>query len=158
MIVFSIIINPFWNIVAEKVHARETEQLKMVFRKVRTILFLMLAALLLMILVSPIFFNFWVGESVSIQLSLIISYSFFTIISLVGSFYTLFINGSGNLKIQTITSVISSALYLPVMIFFITRFNFGLEQMVLFSTIWLALLLPVKYYQVAQIVHPKNKF
>ncbi len=158
MIVFSIIINPFWNIVAEKVHAKETEQLKMVFRKVRAILLLMLAVLLLMILISPVFFHYWIGESVTIEMSLIIAYSLFTLISLFGSFYTLFINGSGNLKIQTITSVISSVLYLPVMIFFIKRFDLGLEQMVVFSTIWLGLLLPIKYYQVAQIVYRKNNF
>lgn len=156
VIFFGIILTPFWNIVAENVHGNNGEKLKMVFQQVRKMLLLMLLMLLGMMLISKIFFQLWVGDAVDVNLNLILAYSFFTLVSLLGSYYTLFINGSGDIKLQTIVSFINSVLYLPIMIAFIKYSKTSLEGMVIFSTIWLGLTLPIKYYQVVRIVRLKT--
>jgi O-antigen/teichoic acid export membrane protein len=112
--------------------------------------------LLGMMLISKIFFQLWVGDAVNVTIQLIIAYGLFTLINILSSFYSLFINGSGDLKLQTIISVVSSFLYLPIMIAFIKFSKTSLEGMVIFSTIWLGLTLPIKYYQVVKIVRLKT--
>lgn len=67
-----------------------------------------------MLLISPFFYKFWIGETVSMPMKISISMLFLVISQSFGNIYMLMINGIGKIRIQLITYIIFAIFSWPL--------------------------------------------
>jgi Na+-driven multidrug efflux pump len=57
-------------------------------------------------------------------------------VSLFTAVYTIVLNGTGKVKMQSIVSIITAVLHIPVVLFFIRYLHLGLNSLVYASLLW----------------------
>ena len=67
-----------------------------------------------MLVVSPFIYKIWVGDKVSISITLSMFILLYNIVMMFASLFVNIINGSGQLKVQTIASLLSPFVFLAV--------------------------------------------
>lgn len=76
-----------------------------------------------------LFFNLWVGGKVMPGTLLMIMFGVFGVFQMLGSVYTLFLNGIGKIRLQFYTLLVSAILFVPL-VFLFHRLNLGLSSLV----------------------------
>ncbi|MDE7374196.1 MAG: MATE family efflux transporter [Odoribacter sp.] len=96
--VFAIIINPLWSAITDAYAKQDFHWIKINISKMIRLWSISSVILLLMVLVSPIVYKIWVGESVTIPLSLSLSVAIFNIVFLWTNIFSAYCNGVGHLR------------------------------------------------------------
>lgn len=113
--VMTIILTPFWTAFTDAYHKADFSWMRKTKKALEIIWLLEIAAVVLMVLVSPWFYSMWVGDSVSIELMLSIGMAFFILVQSIGAVYMNLINGIGTIRIQLIVYVVFAVIALPLM-------------------------------------------
>ena len=119
IIIYTIIISPLWNAYTDASVKNDYAWIRKIFKKS---IYLWTASLLLgllMLLISGWFFKKWVGNSVDIPLGVSISILIYVCMFNFNNCVTYLINGLNKIKIQIITSILGTIIYLIAVCFFI---------------------------------------
>ena len=119
IIIYTIIISPLWNAYTDASVKNDYAWIRKIFKKS---IYLWAASLLLgllMLLISGRFFKKWVGNSVDIPLGVSISILIYVCMFNFNNCVTYLINGLNKIKIQIITSILGTIIYLIAVCFFI---------------------------------------
>ena len=119
IIIYTIIISPLWNAYTDASVKNDYAWIRKIFKKS---IYLWAASLLLgllMLLISGWFFKKWVGNSVDIPLGVSISILIYVCMFNFNNCVTYLINGLNKIKIQIITSILGTIIYLIAVCFFI---------------------------------------
>ena len=119
IIIYTIIISPLWNAYTDASVKNDYTWIRKIFKKS---IYLWAASLLLgllMLLISGWFFKKWVGNSVDIPLGVSISILIYVCMFNFNNCVTYLINGLNKIKIQIITSILGTIIYLIAVCFFI---------------------------------------
>ena len=154
IMLFTIIINPFWAAFTE---AWVIEDVLWVKRAINKLLFVWGGMVLLsvfMFFISDQFFDLWIGTELmqSIEISLTLKLSliiYFTLLTF-GGVFNMFINGVGKIRLQGITLLFGALLFIPLVILFINVFNWGIESVVIamiLTNIYHPIIAPLQYYK-----------
>ena len=103
-----------------------------------------------LILGYKLFFNFWVNGEVMPSWNLIIFLGILGIAETYTSTYTLFLNGIGVIKLQFYTLLVSTLLFIPLVLFF-NDAGFGLTSLVYPSILFAFLncvIFRIQYYKI----------
>lgn len=112
--VLSLILAPIWSATTDAYVRKDMEWIKRSIKKVKAINVLATLALGMMLLLSPIVYKIWVGDSVSIPFTLSCLMAVYIDLLIWSLCYSSFLNGMGALKIQTINSMLMAILFLPI--------------------------------------------
>lgn len=156
IILQSMILVPFWALFTEAFARRDTAIMEGNMRKLLNLATLLGAGSLVMALLSGIAYKLWIGDLVKIPLSLTLVTCLYTILLLYSSVYTIFINGTGRVRLQMITALFSSTLHIPFAILLIKNFHIGVEGVLMVSCCWLAMTLPLRHIQYRKLVFLKE--
>lgn len=122
-ITYGIIIAPLWSAYTDAY----TKQDYVWMNRVYKIMFRLMLSLLILVLVLslfyPLFFNIWLGNKVTIHLSMVIVVAIYMATMIWNGLHASIINGIGKIKIQFFTSVICSILTIPMALFLGNRFG-----------------------------------
>jgi O-antigen/teichoic acid export membrane protein len=156
IILQGMILVPFWAIFTEAFARRDVGVLEGNMKKLLNLTALLVAGCLVMAVLSRFAYGIWIGDLVKIPLSLTLVTCLYTILLLYSSVYTIFINGTGRVRLQMITAVFSSTFHIPLAILMIKYFHIGMEGILLVSCFWLVITLPLRHIQYKKLVFFKE--
>ncbi|NHB70194.1 oligosaccharide flippase family protein [Bacteroidales bacterium M08MB] len=147
LMIFSIIITPFWSAVTEAWVKKDVNWIKKIINKLIVIWFLLLLLGLIFFFVSKTIYSIWLGNDIIIP---------YTITGLVGVWifidawkriFNTFLNGIGKIKIQLYLESLAAFINVPLCI--ILGRKIGIEGILIANiivTIATAAVYPIKYY------------
>lgn len=147
---FVIITNTYWSAFTEAYVKKDFEWIKRVMHSLIRIWVIIVLLIVVMLAVSAPFYKIWVGEKVFVPFILSAFTALFVVVYVWYSIFVYFINGTGKIKLQLITSVIVAALNIPLSIFLSRNLGMGAAGVILGSCITYlpgSILGPIQYYK-----------
>lgn len=112
--VFMIIINPLWSAITDAYAKNEYIWIESNIKKMIRLWFISSIILLVMVLISPVAYNIWVGSSVEIPLSLSLSIATFNIVFLWTNIFSAYCNGVGHLRDALWSMGLAAIVFIPI--------------------------------------------
>ena len=152
---FTIITTPFWSAVTDAYTKKDIAWIKNVKSKLVRIYcgFVLLA--IVMIIISPLFFNIWLGDKMEISTYLVILLSVFLLLQMYSNIFLSIINGIGKIKLQFYISILLPFIYVPLAI--VMGKSVGIYGVVISGIIMMliyVIIYPIQYYK---IISNENK-
>ena len=141
---------PLWSSFSKNHLEKNTEWLKMSFKKFNYFYILILIGMLLCAVIAPAIMKIWISDDFSVPPFLIITVAVLTSLRIYTTFYSYFFNGIGNLRSTLLLLMISVVLKIPLAYLFI-KLDFGISSVVLSSAVCLAIWIivqPVEAYKI----------
>lgn len=148
---FAIIANTYWSAYTEAYIKGDISWIRKTTSALIKIWFGITITIVIMLLSSNIFYQFWVGEKVKVPFLLSLFSALFVIISVWVSIYTYFINGTGKIKLQLYTTVFAALISVPMAIFLASNMGLGAAGVVLGSCLAylpIAVISPIQYKKI----------
>jgi O-antigen/teichoic acid export membrane protein len=133
--VFGIVSMPFWSAFTEAFVKKDFEWIRTSIRKMDIIAYALVAACLLMFLLAQPVYAIWVGRSVTVPTSMNLMLCLFVIITLLATPYNTFINGTGKIRLQFYSAIISTVITIPLAILFSKYCHMGPPGIILATLI-----------------------
>ena len=153
IMVFMIILSPFWSAVTEAYSINDYEWIKRIIGKLIRIWLLFTFGAVIMLLVSKPFYKFWVGEEVLVPFSLSAAMAIFVIAQAFNSIFVHFINGVGKLRLQIYTGIFAILFNIPLSILFAKNFQMGSTGVILATLVSTSLSIVLRYIQYQKIIN-----
>lgn len=112
--VWGILITPVWAAVTDALAKNDITWVENIQKKYSKMFLLFLTGGLLMLGASSFAYKIWIGNSVHVSYALSFWVFIYTMVLMFGSTYVYILNGAGELKVQTIASIISPFVFLGV--------------------------------------------
>lgn len=114
--VMIIIITPFWSAFTDAYTKKDFAWMKATVSKMERIWMLAVLAALLMLAISPVFYKFWIKDSVAIPFSLSLAMAVFVLSHSIGDLYMYMINGIGTIRLQLIIYLVFACIAWPCLV------------------------------------------
>lgn len=118
VMIFSIILSPIWSAVTDAHAKSDFIWLKKTLKRLNILSLFFAACIVGMVLISNWVYTLWVGNRVSIPLSLSASLAFYTIMQVSLAPYSNYINGFGKIKLTMSFTFLGIAIYLILIYIF----------------------------------------
>ncbi|WP_129365279.1 lipopolysaccharide biosynthesis protein [Lutibacter sp. HS1-25] len=149
--VASIILMPYWSSISEAFTKGEYDWIKKSMNSLIKITFGLIGLLFVMLIVSPIVYKIWIGDSVIISFTLSIFMALYFAVTIFYGPYTYFINGTGKVTIQLYSLLATAIINIPLSIFLAKNLNLGVTGVILATIICLiphVILSPLQYLKI----------
>lgn len=114
MMVFNIILAPFWSAYTDAYTLKDYNWMKSIYRKLIRMALLCVGCLVLLMLVYPVFFQIWLGDKVEIHFSMILAVGFYVAVMTFIGLYSNILNGTGCIMLQLCSAVVMVVLDIPL--------------------------------------------
>lgn len=129
--VYGIIITPFWSAITEAFVTKDYDWVRKTIKRLELIAYgFILISILMLFFAEPVY-NWWLGSSINIPISMNLVLCFFVIITLLARPYNTFINGTGKVRLQLYSAVISIIITIPLAFIFAKTLHLGPSGVVL---------------------------
>jgi O-antigen/teichoic acid export membrane protein len=125
LMINGIITYTFWTPFTEAYVKHDFEWIRKTLSKLDMISIILIAGVLISTLLADKLVYLWVGNAVSIPLSMKIALALYVIINLSAAPYNMFINGSGKIRLQLYMSIVSIITTIPLSYLFSKTLHFG---------------------------------
>ncbi|NVO02115.1 MAG: oligosaccharide flippase family protein [Bacteroidetes bacterium] len=153
---YLMILTPFLSAFTEAYTKGEFEWIKVTIRRINWIWAAASTITIFMVFFYSLFFKLWVGNAITVPLSLIVALAISSIIGMLNGTYGLFLNGIGKIHIQLYILGFQALLYFPLSYFFY-KLGFGLASIVVVQIIFNFFGTYIIYSQYKKIVNQKAK-
>jgi len=117
LLVSSIITAPYWTAYTDAYALKDYKWMKASFIRLRKISYILFASIAFLLLIYPIVFKLWLGNLVTIHLSMMIVVSVYVAIMIYNQINANIINGIGRLKIHLILAFVSTIGNIPLALY-----------------------------------------
>jgi len=131
IMVFTIIITPFWSAFTEAYTKNDIHWIKNSIQKIIKIWMLVVVGVIVLLVISNQFYLIWVGEKVQVPFLLSAFMGLYAIIITWNNIFAYFINGVGKIKLQMYYGVIAMVINIPISIFFAKNLEMGSAGVIL---------------------------
>lgn len=138
-IVINIILATYWNAFTNAFALNDFNWIHASIKKLVKISFAFLGVIALQFLLIKPVFNIWVGNALDIPLSLSLCMAVSFSISLFTDMYVIVLNGTGKVKMQSLVTIITAILHIPVVLFMIRYLGWGVDSIVYATIIWVTI-------------------
>ena len=129
--IYGIIMTPFWSAITEAYVKKEFSWIEKTIKKLQLVSFAFIGLSIAMVIVSKQVYALWVGSSIQVPYSISASLCLFVIISLLATPFVTFVNGTGKIRLQLYSAVISIIITIPLALLFADNFNLGPSGVIL---------------------------
>lgn len=112
--IITIITAPLWSAFTDAYTKKDYQWMKSMVCKIEKCWYISIFIGVLMLILSPFFYQFWIGESVPMPIAISISMLFLIIFQSFGSIYMQMINGIGKIRIQLIAYILFAIIAWPL--------------------------------------------
>ncbi|MDY0083509.1 MAG: oligosaccharide flippase family protein [Ignavibacteriaceae bacterium] len=150
-LVFNVVLAPFWSAFTEAYVKQEYDWIRNAIRKLLIIWIILSLIAILMIVISNIVYNIWVGSEIQVPFVLSILTGIFVIIANWNNIFGYFINGIGKIRIELYYSIFTAILNIPLSILLAKQFELGISGVILATNICLIIASvwsPIQYYKI----------
>jgi O-antigen/teichoic acid export membrane protein len=151
---FMMVLAPFLSAFTEAYTKKDFRWIHSTINRIKYLWLLASIISCVMILGYKYFFNLWVGNSVIVPVSLIVTLAVYTIIGMWGSTYSLFLNGIGKINLQLYILGIQALIFFPLSYLFY-KLQFGLVSIVASQIIFAIVSGVFTTLQYAKIINQK---
>jgi len=147
---FSLIVAPYWSAFTEAHIKSDFAWIKSLISKTVKLWMLFAIVSVIALVISPLVFKLWVGERVNIPFILSSVMLVYVLLLSFGSIYVMFMNGTGNIRMQTITSIISPFVFFAIAFMLTKNFGLGVVGIVIatiLSNFYGPIIAPLQYYK-----------
>ena len=144
-IAYTIIISPMWNAYTDAYVKHDYAWIRRTFRYALVMWAGTIVAGLLMLVLSPYFFDLWIGQTVSVPMSVSASVLGFICFFNLNNCLTMLINGLNKIYVQIIISIVVTAAYIAVIL--INGKQLGIEGIVNCMTVSYIFMSIIHLYQ-----------
>jgi O-antigen/teichoic acid export membrane protein len=123
---FSILITPIWSAASEAIAKNDYEWIRSTAAALQKKWLLSILVLVVLVLISPYLFYWWLGTSVQVRWVTSISIAVYVGLYTYSMIYVYFLNGMGLLNVQFYIAIALLILFFPVAYFFIETLNLGI--------------------------------
>ncbi|TWJ00643.1 Na+-driven multidrug efflux pump [Mucilaginibacter frigoritolerans] len=156
-LVLNIILATYWGAFTNAFALNDFDWIRNSIRKlVRTSWFLFAGILAQLLLVVPVF-KIWVGPKIHVPFILSLNMAIYFSVVLFTAMYSMVLNGTGRIKLQAIVSIITGVLHVPVVLFFIKYFHWGLNSLTYATTLWVTIQLIVWRREIKAVLKNPKK-
>lgn len=131
---WGIAITPLWSSVTDAITKNDWQWVKITLARYLKLLILFVFLGIIMLIIAPVAYNIWVGDSVSISFSVTFWLFVSTIVMMYANLYVYILNGAAILKLQTIACVLSPIVFLSVY-FGLVHLGLGVESIIIASIV-----------------------
>ncbi len=117
LLVFGVIGVPYWSATTDAYQRKDFEWIRRANRSLNRMMMLIGIILVLMIVSAPWVFRIWIGNDYSMPMSYVVLVAVYIAILVTSARYSYILNGIGCLRLQLITTSISTILYIPLAFF-----------------------------------------
>jgi O-antigen/teichoic acid export membrane protein len=153
IILFTILLTPFWTAFTEAYHKNDFDWIKLSIKKLLTYWLLSVVVLVIMLFMANWLIKLWVGDAVEISFSLSLSICAYITVSNWNAIFASFSNGVGKLRVQIYYAMIMGILNIPLCFVLVKIFHFGTFAMPLSNFFCLSLGAVISYIQYVKIVN-----
>ncbi|MEO8238584.1 MAG: MATE family efflux transporter [Flavobacterium sp.] len=149
--VISIILTPYWSSITEAYVNEDYNWIKKSMSNLIKISLVAILVIFIMIAVSPMAYELWIGNEVVIPMSLTFFMGIYFAMTIFYGPYTYFINGTGKVRLQMYSIVITAILNIPLSIFLAKNVGLGISGVILatiFCLIPHVILCPIQYSKI----------
>jgi O-antigen/teichoic acid export membrane protein len=155
-IMYSLINAPIWTAYSEAYAVGDWAWIKKATYQANLLCTLLLLLTLIMLLFSSWVYKIWVNDSVHVPFTLSALMAINVVVSIFASTYTAFINGTGRIKLQTIFSVFTGIVHIPLAYLLVKVLGLGLNGLVILTILWTLISLILWRIQYKKIVGQSN--
>lgn len=156
-LILSIILNTYWSAFTNAFALNDFIWITASIKKLVRIAGLFLAVIVLQqLLIVPVF-KLWVGEKIHVPFMLSLTMVVYFSVNLFTSIYSIVLNGTGRVKMQAIVSITTAILHVPVVLFFIRYFHWGLNSLVYSSILWSLIQVFVWKWEITCVLKAERK-
>jgi O-antigen/teichoic acid export membrane protein len=148
----SLILAPIWTGYTDAYTLTDYNWIRKVIRKINLLSWGLCIMLLLMVLFANSFYKIWINKNFSASDSLNLLMGISVGISLFATNYTIFINGTGKLRLQTYLSVLVGFLHIPLAYLLMRKLKMGVNGLVVLNIVWMSLSLVLWSVQYRKIL------
>ena len=112
--VMIIIITPFWSAFTDAYTQKDYNWMRSTLKKLEMCSLCSVGLGVLMLVVSPVFYKVWVGDSVQVPFFLSVTVLLYMLTQVIGAVYMQLINGIGTIRLQLIIYIIFALLSWPL--------------------------------------------
>ena len=157
MMAFTIILAPVWSAFTDAFVKKDYCWMKRTYKKIRKIYLLSCLLLILFVVISPLVYQLWLGDSVSIPMLMTIAVCIYMMALNWNGLHTPMINGIGTIKLQTIVTLIGSVIHIPLSLLLGKYFGLGAYGIILSMILVYALLGSIFAIQLNKILNQRAK-
>lgn len=132
---FNIIAAPYWSSITEAYHKNEFDWILKAMKSLKKIVYVFATAILGMVLLSDTFYEFWLNSKVSVSHPVTFLIALFFVLSLYVTPYTIFLNGTGKIRLQALQGVIMAIINIPLSLLLAKVFDLGVPGVILSTLI-----------------------
>lgn len=156
--VFSLILRPFWSAFTEAIAKDDTNWIKGVLGKLKTLWLLLVLGVAGLIAISDWAYRIWINDdSIHVPMVLTIYMGIYVLISTWNEIFVQFINGSGKITLQYYLAIFLAVLNIPLSIFLADNMGMGSAGVILGTCITLFPGVIINPYQAYLIINKKDK-
>lgn len=153
--IWGILTTPIWAAVADAIAKGDYTWISNTVRKYEKMFAIFVMGMFVMLAVSPTVFHIWIGDSVTISITLSFWVMLFTLVMMFSTIYVSVLNGASILKIQSIMCLFSPIIFLTVC-FVLMHLGLGVESILIASIVANINGLIVAPIQYRQFIHSKR--
>lgn len=116
--IFSIFLAPLWPAITDAYTKGDSEWMNNLYAKMLKLFVLCVLVVVIMTVVSPFIYKYWIGQQVSVELLLTSLVAIYTLLNIWNSFHSTILNGMGKVVLQLYTSLFGSFAIIPLALFF----------------------------------------
>jgi O-antigen/teichoic acid export membrane protein len=131
---FSIVAGPYWSSITDAYSRSDFEWIKKGMMNFQRMGLFFIVVIFIMIILSGYIYQIWIGDKVAIPVMLTILMGVFFAASIYVTPFTMFLNGTGKVKLQAIQGAIAAIINIPLSILFSKYFGLDVSG-VIFATI-----------------------
>lgn len=150
-----IILTPFWSAFTDAFSKKDYVWMKNTMHKLEKLWLLCIPLNILMVVCADFFYNYWIGDSVSISLSMNIAVSLFMLCQTLGGVYMYLINGIGKVRLQLLIYLFFSIFSFPTMYYMCQLY--GIQGLLLVPTFVYIVQAIVSRIQLIKIISERQK-
>ncbi len=132
--IWGILTTPLWVAVTDAISKHDFAWIRNAQKKYLIVFMGFTFLGIIMLLLSPYIYHFWVGNKVEVSFILSAWVFIYNIVIMFGSIFVMIINGSGELKVQTYASLASPIVFIGCSILLI-KYGMGIESILIASII-----------------------
>lgn len=114
LVAFTVICMPFWNATTDAYERGDIQWIRHATRKLRLMIIGIIACMVMMVILSPWVYSFWIGDSITIDIRMSIVMAIYIFILIYSMRYSYFINGIGKLRLQLIFTTAAAVIFIPL--------------------------------------------
>jgi len=154
VMLYGIIMTPIWSAVTDAYTRKDFPWLKNTLTKLNRFSFLVFVGIILLLIMSPYAYSFWIGKKIIIPFSVSATMALYAIINIFLSPYSQYINGIGKLYLSTRLVVFIFIFYIPLAIL-LAKSPLQLSGVMLATCIINSIGIPVQIFQTNKLINQK---